>query len=61
MAVTGWAAVRAFRRGGDTGSLRRWVRWAAVAVVTVEVIAVAAFLLLTLLIATGALTAIRAG
>ena len=42
---SGWAAVRAFRRGDNTGSLRRWVRWAAVTVVAVEVIAVAAFLL----------------
>ena len=59
VAVTVWAAVWAFRTT-DTTNLRRSVKWVAIAVVAVEVVVIAAFLLVALLVSTGAITAIRA-
>ena len=70
VAVIGWVAaltvvvwasgVRSLRATGMT-NLRRWVRWVAVAVMTVATVAVAVFMLFIALMATGALTVVRAG
>ena len=56
MTVMMWVAVRSLR-STDTTNLRRWV---AVATSVVVVVVVAAFLLFTALVATGAVTPIRA-
>ena len=69
-AVVGWVAaltlmvwasgVRSLRSTGMT-SLSRWVRWVAVAMSASTSVVVAAYLLLTALAATGAVTFMRAG
>ena len=60
MTVMVWAAGVRSLRSTDTTNLRRWVRWVAVATSAVGVVVVAAYLLLSALAATGAVTLIRA-
>ena len=56
-----WAEVRYLPPSTDMTNHRRWVRWVAVAVMTVATVAVAVFMLFIALMATGALTVVRAG